>query len=191
MLTREGEEFKGVFCIQKGVVKISKKGKLNKEFILWFAKPGDIIGLDSFINKECYNYSSSAVDDVDACFIPAKDFTTIIKRDPTVSIKLMKTLCEKISFIEDRITSIAQKKIREQFAEMLLLLAMRDNKTPENSVAINFTIKDLANAIGTTTNYLYKILSELANQNTVSLHNKKLVINNFEKLSSIAVGNDS
>lgn len=190
-LINKNEEFKGVFCIQQGVVKVSKAGKGNKEFILWFARSGDIIGLDSFINDEDYSFSASAIDDVCVCFIPAVDFKAILTKEPAVSIALMKHLCDKINFIEDRITSMTQKKIREQFAEMLISLAVKNKKSSEGDVSVNYSVKDLANIIGTTKNYLYKILSDLYAQKVVSIHNQKLVIKDFDKLSLIAVGEET
>ena len=189
-LVNKNDEFKGVFCIQEGVVKVSKTGSGNKEFILWFARPGDIIGLDSFINNEDYSFSASAIDEVVVCFIPAVDFKAILTKDPAISIGLMKDLCDKINFIEDRITSISRKKIREQFAEMLISLSVKNKKTLENTFNVYYSIKDLANIIGTTKNYLYKILADLSDQKVVSIHQRKLIIKDFDRLSHIAVGDE-
>ena len=189
-LINRNDEFKGVFCIQQGVVKVCKMGNANKEFILWFARPGDIIGLDSFINNEDYSFSASAIDEVLVCFIPSVDFKFILNKDPAISIGLMKDLCVKINFIEDRITSISRKKIREQFAEMLISLSIKNKKTLENTIPVNYSVKDLANIIGTTKNYLYKILSDLSEQKVVSMQHRKLVIKDFDKLSHIAVGDE-
>jgi CRP-like cAMP-binding protein len=48
----------------------------------------------------------------------------------------------------------------------------------------------LADIIGTTKSYLYKILSDFDSKQVVSMHNKKLVIKNFDKLSLIAIGDE-
>lgn len=189
-LIRKNDEFEGVFCIQSGVVKVSNTGNGNKEFILWFAKSGDIIGLDSFISNENYSYSASAMDYVLACFIPTADFKAILTKDSTISIGLMKNLCEKIKIIENRITSISRKKIREQIAEILIAISIKNKNTPENTLNINYSIKDLANSIGTTKNYLYKILADLSDQKVVSIHQHQLIIKDFDMLSHIAVGDE-
>lgn len=105
--------------------------------------------------------------------------------------KLMKVLCEEINLIEDRITSISQKSIREQFAEILISIVTKNKKTIVGDTSVNYSIRDLANIIGTTNNYLYKILSDLNDKNVVSIRNKKLVIKDFDRLSMIAVGEES
>lgn len=191
ILVSQGEPFRGVFCIQKGVVKVLKDGSGSKKMILWFAKPGDIIGLDSFVDHDDYSFSAVSVEPVTACFIPEKDFQKLIDKEPGITRKLMKEMCEKINYIEERITSISGKNIREQFAEILISIAVKNKNYVSGNLPINYSIKDLANIIGTTNNYLYKILSDLNNGNVVSIQNKKLVIKDFDKLSLIAIGDET
>ena len=109
ILIKEGD-VGGVFCIQSGIVKVSKKGKKNKEFILWLAGTGDLVGLDSLVNNEPSSFSASAINEVIACSILASDLKIILQKDPVVSVQLMKNLCDKLNFIEQRITSISRKK---------------------------------------------------------------------------------
>jgi CRP/FNR family transcriptional regulator len=190
MLFRKNDPFQGVFCIQEGVIKVSTSRNNNKEFILWFARPGDIVGIDSFVSCENYSFNALAVESVSTCFIPASDFNALISKNPVVSRKLMKDMCEKINFIEDRITSMSRKKIREQFAEMLISMSMKNKNAIAGNMPINHSIKDLANIIGTTKYYLYKILSDFNSKKVVTMHNKKLVIKDFDKLSLIAIGDE-
>lgn len=190
MLVRENDSFQGVFCIHEGVVKVSTSRNKNKEFILWFARPGDIIGIDSFVTSENYSFNALAIEPVSACFITASDFNELISNDPVVSRKLMKDMCEKINFIEDRITSISRKKIREQFAEMLISMSMQNKNAVLGNLPINCSVKDLASIMGTTKNYLDKILSDFNRKKVVSMHNKKIVIKDFDKLSLIAIGDE-
>ncbi len=190
VLMSQGDAFSGVYCIQEGMVKVTRIGNKNKEFILWFAHPGDIIGMDSFMSNDSYSFSSTALEPVSACFIPASDFKNLLTRDPLLSIGLMKDMCDKINFIEERITSIARKKIKEHFAEMLISLAVKNKKLPGGDIPVNCSVKDLADIIGTTKHYLYKILSDFSDKKVISVRNRKLVIRNMDKLSMIAVGDE-
>lgn len=180
----------GVFCIQSGAVKISKKGPKNKEFILWIAGTGDMVGLDSLIDDEPFSYSASAIGEVTSCFILTSDLKTVLQKEPVVSVELMKNLCNKLNFIEQRITSISRKKIRAQCAEMLISITTKGGVTNDKNLYINYSVKDLANLIGTNKTYLYKILSEFTNKKILAVHKRKLFINNMSALSSIASGNN-
>ncbi len=191
ILVSEGDPCKGVYCIQRGLVKVIKEGNHHKKMILWFAKPGDLIGLDAFFGNDNYSFTALAVEPVSACFIPEMDFQKLINNEPVVMRKLMKEMCSKINQIEDRITSISGKNIREQLAEMLISIAVKNKNYASGSAPINYSIKDLANIIGTTNNYLYKILSDFNARNLVSIQNKKLVIRDFDRLSLIAIGDEA
>ena len=68
---------------------------------------------------------------------------------------------------------------------------MKNKNFVSENTPINYSIKDLANIIGTTNNYLYKILSDFNSKNVVSIQNKKLVIKDFDKLSLIAIGDEA
>jgi len=190
IIVKQNDAFQGVFCIQEGVIKVSTFGNKNKEFILWFARPGDIIGIDSFINHENYSFNALAVEPIKTCFIPASDFMELISKEPVIARKLMKDMCDKINFIEERITSISRKKIREQFAEMLISMSMKNKKSVDGNLPINYSIKDLANIIGTSKNYLCKILSDLNSKKVISMDKKRLIIKDFDKLSLIAIGDE-
>lgn len=189
-LIKNGDKVAGVFFIQKGFVKIFKKGIRKKEFIMWVAGQGDIVGLNSFINDELYSFSASAIGEAHACFIPTSDLQILLSKEPAAFIQLMGNLCKKINLVEQRITSISKKSIREQCAELLISIAVQNNPETDKKLIVNYSVKDLASLVGTTKNYLYKVLLEFTDKEILSVTNRKLVINNMNALTLIATGND-
>lgn len=189
-LVETGDNATGVFCIKEGMVKVSNKGNRNKEFTLWIAVPGDVVGLNSCINDELFSFSASAINQVNTCFIPSSDLKNLLNKEPMIFIQLMKKLCEKLNLIEQKITSISRKKIRERCAEVLVSAANQNNTGNNQDISINYSINDLACLIGTSKNYLYKILLEFTDKKILSVTNRKLIINNLSALSLIAAGNE-
>ena len=57
----------GVFCLYSGKVKVSKKGKDQKEYITRLAKPGYVLGLSLFTST-LYANSAVALEKTSACF---------------------------------------------------------------------------------------------------------------------------
>lgn len=187
-IIKQGEVFNGIVCVNEGIAKVFQTNKHKNDFIFWFAKPGDLLGLDSFINKEVYSYSVMAVESTKICLISKNDIDAIVKKKPDISIEMIKLLCERINYIEKRMVSIAQKGIKEQLAEVLLLISYKSN-TSANSLIINYSVKDLANIIGTTKNYIYKLLSEFSQDKIISMEKRTLKILDVNQLSKISVGN--
>ncbi len=95
-MIKTGETERGVFCIQKGLVKVSKKGNRKKEFILWLAEADDLIGLNSFIDDEPFSYSATAISPVTACFILSSDLKKILKKEPIIFVHLIKEFMREV-----------------------------------------------------------------------------------------------
>jgi CRP-like cAMP-binding protein len=100
----------------------------------------------------------------------------------------MKILCSKIDYIEGRMTSIACKKSKSRLVEQLLHLGLKHNKTNKNAVEFEYDVEELANIIGTTKNYLYKLFGQLSRKGLISVRFHKIKILDLEKMFSEATG---
>ncbi len=189
-LVKSGDCLTGVYCIKKGSVKISQKGTRKKEFILWIAGAGDTVGLNSFINDDVFSFSASAREPVSTCFLPAPGLKILLNKEPQVFVQLMKKVCDKLDFVEQRIASISRKNIREQCAEILVFAAKQISSESSSETCINYTVTDLASLVGTTRDYMYKILLEFTDKKILSIQNTKIVVNDPEALAIIATEND-
>lgn len=189
-IIKSGDQVGGIYCIQSGIVKVSRIVDIDKEFILWIAEMGDMLGLNSLIDDEPFSFFATALDQVTAYFIPASELKIILENEPVVTVQLMKNICDKLNSIDERLTSISRKKIREHCAEMLISISTISHSENDNNRYINYSIKDLAAIIGTSKSYLYKVLLEFSNKNILSVNNRKMFIKNMSALSSIALGKD-
>jgi CRP/FNR family transcriptional regulator, polysaccharide utilization system transcription regulator len=185
-IVKPGDIEKGVFFIHKGTVKVSRTGS-TKEFILWFAKQGDMVGLESFADNAPFTFFATAIEDVTAYFIPASDLRIILRKEPSVTSGIMKKICERVYFMEARLTSISRKKMRAECAEMLLTIARTQGGSSTGKTAvIDYGLDDLASLVGTTRNYLYKIMLQFANKNILTIKKRKFIINNLDALTVIS-----
>lgn len=183
-IVKQNDAYKGIYCIQQGLVKISKMATKDNSAILRFAWGGDIIGLGPFVNKDNYSYSAEVIKDTTVCFIPGDEFQSLIENDPEANLALMKMLCKKIDFIEDRVSDLIQKNTKKRIAELLLGLSQAGGNT-QNKIT-EFKYEDLANLSGTTKNYFNKIMSSLNKAAVIRSYNNEIEIRNAEKLKEIA-----
>ena len=61
---------KGIFCIEKGKVKVSQLGLDGKDQILHLAKDGDVMGYRATLSGDIYSCSATAIEQSHICFIP-------------------------------------------------------------------------------------------------------------------------
>lgn len=184
---KEGTNPFGVFCVNKGKIKLVKTGNDGKEQIIRLAKPGDPLGYHSLLSGDRYNASAVALEECGVCFIPKELFLGILQKDSTLSLEMFKMLSDDVQKAELQITHLAQKPVRERVAEAILFIKETygfeaDGKT----VSASFSREDIANIVGTATETVIRLLSELNKDNIIQLQGKKIIILDLKKLISTA-----
>lgn len=180
---KEGTRPYGVFCVNRGKIKLSKLGDDGKEQIIRLVKPGDPLGYRALLSGDLYNSSAIAIEDSGVCFIPKELFLGILQKDSSLSLEMMKLLSDDLRKAELQITHLAQKPVRERVAEALLFIKETYGfEEDEQTIAVQFTREDLANIVGTATETAIRLLSEMNRDKIISLEGKKIKILNMDKL---------
>lgn len=188
VLYTEGSRITGIFCINKGIIKVFKTGIDGKEQIIRFAKPGDIIAYRSVLSSEPACTSAKAIEDAGVCFIPSHILTDFVKENPLFSMEIMKLTCHELGEANEYITDIAQKTVRERLAEILIHLINDFGLDSENYLKITLTREELANIVGTATESVIRLLSEFKSDRYIELNGRKIKIldrKSLEKISNV------
>jgi len=186
IIYREGTRMKGFFCIQKGIVKIYKTGFDGKEQIIRFAKKGDLIGYRSVISNEPACSTSQVVEESVVCQIPADILISLVKTNGNFAVELMKLSCRELGEANTYITDIAQKTVRERLAEVLILLENDFGRSGEGHLNISLTREELSNMVGTATESVIRLLSEMKGEGLIDLNGRKIKILDRPGLKYIA-----
>jgi CRP-like cAMP-binding protein len=184
---QQGFRPQGIYCINKGKIKITKNGDRGKEQIIRLAKEGDIIGYRALMSGENYSASAYALDDAIVCQIPKSTFFEIMQRNPSLTHKMIFLLTHDLKVAEQKITELAQKPVRERLAETLIMLKQtygfeKDNKTLD----VTLSREDIANIVGTATESIIRLLADFKQEKLIDLAAKKIVILNLPKLLNVA-----
>ncbi|HNP20435.1 MAG TPA: Crp/Fnr family transcriptional regulator [Panacibacter sp.] len=177
----------GLFCINRGKIKLTATGENGKEQILRLLKEGDVIGYRSLISNDRYHCSAVAIEDSSVCFIPRSAFNNLIKENSAVSYEVMKLLSDNLKKAERQIVSLAQKNVRERMAEALLFFkASYGINTEDKTLNVALSREEIADFVGTSTETAIRLLSEFNGDDLIKLHGKKIQITNVEGLIKTA-----
>jgi CRP/FNR family transcriptional regulator len=177
----------GIFCVNKGKIKLVKTGDDGKEQILRLIKPGDLMGYRAVLSGDKYSASAVVMEEAGVCFIPKDLFMAVLQKDGQLSFEIMKLLSDDLRKAEVSITHFAQKPVRERLAEALLFIKesygfKEDGKT----IDLKISREDLANLVGTATETTIRLLGELKHEGVVHLEGKGIEITNLKELVKIA-----
>ncbi|GGZ14728.1 Crp/Fnr family transcriptional regulator [Echinicola pacifica] len=178
ILFYEGTKPLGVFCISSGIVKVFKTASNGKEQIIRLAQKGDFLGYTSLLGEEVYSSTATIVEDAKICFIPKETFLEIMSKDNTFHQRLTKSVCQSLGLMEAQLTDATQKTIRERLAFTLIKLcdSYGIEGGVDSTIDIVLTREEIAGLVGTATETVIRLLSELKKDQMIAFEGKKIKV---------------
>lgn len=185
ILFLEGTQPMGLFCISNGHVKVYKTDESGKEQIVKLAKEGDFLGYRALLSEDTYNSSAAILDNAEVCFIPKSSFTELVAKDTDFQNKLMKAVCKDLGVMEQKMADMANKNVRQRLATTLLMLKSSYGIEGEGYTDLEIALsrEDIAKIVGTATESVIRLLSDLKKEGTIAFKGKKISILKPESLA--------
>jgi len=188
LLFEEGAYLNGIFCLRKGKCKVSKLSPNGKGQIIRFIKQGDLIGERSVLNGSTAHLTVTALEDVEACFIPKEEIEAGFRKNTNFSLEITKAICTDLDNANLAIANMAQKNVRERLADSLLLFDRTFGMDEEGYLNIKLSREEIANAVGTATESSIRLLSSMKKEGIIELRGKRIKILDKIKLQHITEG---
>lgn len=181
----------GIYCLLNGKIKISKLGFDGKEQIVRFVLPGQLLGIRALFTGRSYKAFATSLEDSTVCYIPKDSFMKIIEKYPDITNCMFTTLGQLLEEAEEKMTSMAQKPVRERLAETLLFLNNIFKNCDEEVIdqtnsCIVLPREDLANIVGTATETIIRLLAEFKSENLIKTEGRKIILNDIKSIQQIA-----
>jgi CRP-like cAMP-binding protein len=186
VIFQEGENVNGIFCIKKGVCKLTKLSPNGKDHIVKLVSKGELLGQRSLISEEAVNLSAVALEDMEVCFIPKTEVMGFFDKNNQFSMNVMKNICGDLKEADGHMVDMAQKSVKERLAETLLHLHDTFGVNEDNSLQIQLSRDELASMIGTATESCIRLLSDFKKLGMIELVGKKITLKDISKLKRIA-----
>src|SRR3990172_5840262 len=177
VLFYEGDYPSGLYCINRGKVKLSRMGEAGREQIVRLTREGDSVGYRALVSGTPFELTATVIEDASICFIPRQTFNLLITNSPTLTGRIIRQLTQDLARAEQKQVSLAQKQVRERLAETLLVLrefyGLEDD---HRTLRSRLSREDIANYVGTATETVIRLLSEFSKEGLIVLDGKKIRI---------------
>ena len=183
VLFNEGDKVEGIYFMYSGLLKVHMHWLDQKELIIRFAKPDDIVGLRGIGESHKYPISATAISDVKICFIDNHLLETTLKTNPGFTLELMHYYAVELQKTEKRMRNLVHMDVKSRLAEALLDLSHLFSHQENNDIIVNR--QDIASYAGTTYETVFKIFTELINQKIISASGKTIRILQPDKLQAL------
>jgi len=160
----EGDTKGMLIVLKKGRVKIYRVASNGTFVTLFIMKPNDIFGFLPLIDHQPYPVSAQALDDIDAFTIDNLTFNTIIKKDPTVCISILKYLAHYLRHTFNSFIILSSRSALTRVASALMGLLEETDFTVTNKnqiIKLPVSAKEYASIIGLTPESFSRKITDL------------------------------
>ncbi|MFL1675337.1 Crp/Fnr family transcriptional regulator [Paenibacillus thiaminolyticus] len=179
-----------LFIIKQGHVKLLKVTPQGKEQILHILTNGDFFGeLNIFNSDELSNFSAYALKKTDICMFTRDDMEHLVRNNPDISWKLLKTVTKRLAHTENLAQSLATKDPEIRIAYMILELGNKYGKSAQGGqerikIELPLSREELANYVGVTRETISRKFSKFERLGIIEIKGtREITILNLQKLN--------
>ena len=183
IIFKENALSSNIIYLQKGLVKLTKEG-IQRTQILNIRKAPCYLGLPTTMGDKINHYSAIAMEDSTACFVDISVFRRLLNKNPDFSYDIIVELCRNELGQFERCVKLVQNQIYGRLAGNLLYFS--EEIYESDDYIIPFNRNELADLVCTSRETISRLLSELTEDNIISLKGKHIKILNKSILQKIS-----
>lgn len=172
---------KGVYCIQKGKVKVYKSCH-ERNFVIELVGDSDFIGYTALFNGNKHTNSAKCLDDTQLCFIPKNIFIDMLEKNGDLTSSLLKLSMKENRRISNLLVGFKCSNMLGRIATALLEVGDKYGFDENQYLNVRLTRKDVGELSGTTTESVIRIMNDLKKEKVLSMEGSNVKIINKGKL---------
>ena len=180
-----GDPAEFIYFLQKGRMKITALNEDGQEVLHKIVGPGEMFGDTSTILGIPRTTSAQALETSLLHEIRRKDFESLLKMYPEMSLQLLKSVGLRLKKAEAQFVNVICYDVSRRVREALIdLMELEPGAAPEHPVKIRITQQDLANLVGASRQKTWQALKELEDAGVLSLKYGSILITAPNRLSN-------
>lgn len=187
ILMFENDESEDVYIVRSGKLKIFRLHE-DKEIVLSFALPGEILGEVEALSAVNYRISSvEAIENVSAWQIRKKDFLCLIEKHPSILKNAYKILAERTRMLNRLIRYLSLYDVRAKVANLIVdfYINFGVKKDLEDKIDLKINQSFLATMLGISRESISKTLNDFQDEELIEIRDKNIYILDMKRLESI------
>ena len=175
------ESGEGLFILKSGGVQIYRISPEGKRFVVSNVEPGTFFGEMAFLGQSLYGSFAETTEPSVLCVMSRYDVEQLMQRYPTVAVRMMQALSQRLSEAETQLEDLALKSLAARLATFILRQTGHDDRH-----MLGLTHNDLAERVGTSRETATQALNELKADGLIDIGRKRIEILDREGLEAIA-----
>ncbi len=182
-IIKQGMYSTNIVYLRSGMAKIHISGPYHEQ-IVRIVKSSCYLGLPTTIGDKINQYSITAINDVEVCFIDITAFKLLLRETEHFAYEIILDLCNNELEAVKRCANRTQKQIRGNIADAILEFA--DKIYESDNFNLPISKAEVGNLVDTTRESASRILNEFHNDGIIRMKGKKIEILNKNSLLLIS-----
>lgn len=182
---RVGEMPLYVYFVAKGKIKTIRINEDGKELITGIYSQGEYFGYEALLKNTEHTDNAEAMEDSEIITMPKDEFFQLVYSNREIAKKFIELLSNKVDEKEEMLLHLAYNSVRQRTAEALIGLNEKFNPEHDETFELSVSREDLANLVGTATESVIRVISDLKDEGIISTKSGKIIIHEPGKLEQI------
>lgn len=180
IIYQPGDKSDSLYIVSKGKIKIYRLSDMGKEQLVRILAPGDFTGELAIFSESIHESYAEAMKDTEVCMITRTDLQELLRKFPSISLKLLSEFSNRLEDSEKQTTRISTEKVDTRIAQFLMECVEEQEEGAE--FALPMSKKDLASYLGTTPETISRKLTEFEELRYIKQTGRKIKILDNEGL---------
>lgn len=185
MILKQGTSATTLISVVEGFARKYVEGFNDRNLILDFVKPWQLVGAPGVHYTGKHSYSVVAISETLVCFLDVESFNEVLEINPEFS-KLYINLCSRnYGRSLDRMVSLSQKQMPGRIADALIYLS--DEIYESSCIASDISRQDIADYTSMSKDSAIRILKEFERDHIIQLDGRCIEVRDMDRLHSISL----
>jgi len=181
ILHQPDEKSEMLYLLKSGGVQIYRISPDGKRFVISNIEPGMFFGEMALLGQAVHDSFAETTTESTLCLIRRRDLEYLIGRFPTIGVRIMQALADRLSESETQLEDLALKSLTARLATLLLRLSSGADER-----VTGLTHNDLAERVGTSRETATQALNELKNSGLIAIGRKRIDVLDRQALEDVA-----
>ena len=184
-----GEEFKSLYAVSSGTIKLVNITDKGEEQIIGFYLPGELFGLDA-IEDNFHKCSAVALETMSYCSIPFSKLEELCNTIPSLQRQMFRLMSKELKKENQMLLSINNKNAEEKVATFILNISERYGSLgySDSEFKLAMSRQEIGNYLGLTIETISRVLSRFQSKNIIATDRKQITILNKDELKALCIG---
>ena len=180
IIFHEGDIGDSLYIIKAGRIKIAKVTLDGREKTLTIMQPGDFFGEMALFDNMPRSATAEVIEGSAQLYSISKtDFERLIHENPSIALKIMRDLTQRIRQVNQQVEDLAFKDVHGRVATTLCQLAEKEGRPMGGRkvrIELKMTHQDIASMVGSSRETVTRALNRFQERGIISIEHQHVTI---------------